>query len=366
MLTSSSALALKKLKDLSHGLPEGVKVYKYRSDDKRAVLYVAEMDRRYFPLIQFRTSVARGRVLGRQTVSEIVQQATRNGKNVLVAVNASFGVLHGDYEGVIDNLHIQNRMLISPPNHYACFGVTKSGEFLMEDIKMNILMEIAGKKFPVRRLNQKRKHSSITLYTPRFGYSTQTDDGCEVVISNVAQPLTPGYKSRFTVSDVRNSGDTKIPRDGFVLSARKGSDATRFLSDLKVGDEGELTVSLSPKKWNDVVQGIGGNSRLVKHGRICEVAHKGHKADRDDPRTVLGYNGRKLFLMVVDGRQGDYSDGMTYRDVANAMIELGAEEAINLDGGGSATFVKNGKLINRPSNGHERHVLNAVFICSEK
>lgn len=77
-------------------------------------------------------------------------------------------------------------------------------------------------------------------------------------------------------------------------------------------------------------------SKLVKHGKICARAHEGHNADRDDPRTALGYNDRKLFLMVVDGRQGDYSEGMTYRDVANAMIELGATAAINLDGGGSA------------------------------
>ena len=74
------AFALQKLKELSDGLPKGVKVYKYRSDDKRAVLYVAEMDRRYYPSIKFRTSVARGRVLGRATVQDIVRQATRNGR----------------------------------------------------------------------------------------------------------------------------------------------------------------------------------------------------------------------------------------------------------------------------------------------
>jgi exopolysaccharide biosynthesis protein len=66
--------------------------------------------------------------------------------------------------------------------------------------------------------------------------------------------------------------------------------------------------------------------------------------------------------MVVDGRQGGYSHGMTYNDVAAAMIELGATEAINLDGGSSSTFILNGEVINRPSGGQERDVLNAVFI----
>jgi len=360
---SKTSLALQKLEDLSQGLPEGVRVYKYRSDDKRAVLYVAEMDRRYYPSIRFQTSVSNGRVLGRTTVRNMVQQATRNGKNILVAVNASFGVLGGSYEGVIENLHIQNGKVISPPNDHACFGVTKSGEFLMGNVKMNLSVKIAGREIQVQRLNQERDHNgSIALYTPQFGGSTRTNDGCEVVLSDVAQPLTPKYKSRFTVSAVMNSGNTRIPKDGFVLSARKGSDIAKFLSNLKVGGQGELTLSFLPEKWNEVVEGIGGNSRLVKDGKIFEESYRGPKSTHDDPRTALGYNDKKLFLMVVDGRQGSYSIGMSYRDVASAMIEFGATEAINLDGGSSSTFILNGQLINRPSGGQERDVLNAVFI----
>jgi len=360
------ALSLRKIDNLSHGLPEGLKVYKYRSDDKRAVLYVAEMDRSYYPSLQFWPSIARGRVLGRATVRDIAQQATNNGKNVIIAVNASFGVLGGSHEGVVHNLHIQNGMLISPPNHYACFGVTESGEFIMEDVKMRISVKIRGKEFDIRGLNEERdRKGPVTLYTPRFGYRTKTDDGCEIAISGVSLPLTPKYNSRFTVTDISNSGNSKIPRHGFVISAQKGSDAAKFFSEqIKLGDFGELSVSFSPERWNDVVQGIGGNSRLVRNGSLCEIAHKGNNAYKDDPRTALGYNDKKFFLVVVDGRQGGYSYGMTYEDLAKAMMELGATDAINLDGGSSSTFVVKDKVINRPSGGKERHVLNAVFIVA--
>ena len=357
---SQTSFALQKLEDLSHGLPKGVKVYKYRSDDKRAVLYVAEMDRRLFPEVQFQTSVAKGHVLDRETVRGIVRRATRNGKKVIVAVNASFGVLGGSYEGVMRNLHVQNGRVISPPGRYACFGVTKSGEFLMEKIKMNMSIRVANKEIPVQGLNQK-KDGSIVIYTPDFGSSTKTSSSYEVVISDLALSLTPKYKSRFTVREVKNSGNTRIPRDGFVLSARKGSDSAKLLSNLKVDKQGELTLSFLPERWNDIVEGIGGNSRLVKNGVICKAFHKGSNWTKDDPRTALGYNDEKLFLMVVDGRQG-YSRGMSYRDIAATMMELGATDAINLDGGSSSTFIVKGKLINRPSGGKERHVLNAVFI----
>ena len=57
---------------------------------------------------------------------------------------------------------------------------------------------------------------------------------------------------------------------------------------------------------------------------------------------------------------------MTYRDVARAVIELGATEAINLDGGSSSTFIVQDHVVNRPSGGKERNVLNAVFITFDE
>ena len=365
-LSGSNSSALRKVKDLSRGLPEGVKVYKYQSDDRRAVLYIAEMDRRYFPAVQFRTSIARGRILGRATVRDMVRSAMRNGKNVIAAVNASFGELGGSYEGVVHNLHIQNRAVISPPNRYACFGVTGSGEFFMEDVKMSTSISIAGKEIRVQGLNEEQKnYRSVVLYTPKFGASTRTRDGYEIAVS-APQPFTPKYKSIFTVTEVNDSGNTRIPRDGFVLSARRGSEAARLFSRLKVGDQGELTSSFLPERWNDVINAIGGNSRLVKRGKLCDDGHRGNNWGRNDPRTALGYNDRKLFLVVVDGRQSGYSHGMSYRDVAKTMLELGAKEAINLDGGSSSTFILQDQVVNRPSGGKERHVLNAVFITAEK
>lgn len=71
--------------------------------------------------------------------------------------------------------------------------------------------------------------------------------------------------------------------------------------------------------------------------------------DLDDsdlhPRTAVGYskNGRYLYLVVVDGRQPFYSDGITIKELADLMISLGAQYAMNLDGGGSSTMVVEGK-----------------------
>jgi exopolysaccharide biosynthesis protein len=55
--------------------------------------------------------------------------------------------------------------------------------------------------------------------------------------------------------------------------------------------------------------------------------------------------------VVCDGRTRDEA-GLTLSELADALVELGAEEAINLDGGGSASLVVGGRLRNRPREEH--------------
>jgi len=79
------------------------------------------------------------------------------------------------------------------------------------------------------------------------------------------------------------------------------------------------------------------------------------------PRTAVGVSrdGRKLILLVVDGRQPGHSLGMTTQELGDIMLEFGASDAVNLDGGGSSTLVladPDPRVLNRPSDGRERAV----------
>jgi exopolysaccharide biosynthesis protein len=69
------------------------------------------------------------------------------------------------------------------------------------------------------------------------------------------------------------------------------------------------------------------------------------------PRAALAVAGGDLLAVVCDGRARDEA-GLTLAELADALIELGAEEAINLDGGGSASIVFGGRLRNRPREEH--------------
>lgn len=362
----------------------GLQIYRYDWDVETCALYVAEMSR-HEPTLHFEVALANAQVLGKETVRSMANRHTQRGdRRVLVAVNGGFGVL-GDmrgYGGVLENLHIQDGELITQPTDTeACFGVTESGEFLSSSVQMNASLQIGTHTLQLSCINQRRLDGcQVTLYTPRLGESTRTNRrrGREVILSGLPLPLTPSYKHPYRVETVSRDGNSLIPRDGAVLwiNARLRDES---ISHFNTGADGTLTISLSPPEWNHVRHAIGGRLRLLKNGKINETLVEMHNAEKrhtpgkrtpvlnlsHEPRTALGYNADTLFLVVADGRQPKYSTGLTLYELASILIELGATEAINLDGGSSSTFVVKDTVINKPSGQQERDVLNAVFITED-
>jgi Phosphodiester glycosidase len=66
------------------------------------------------------------------------------------------------------------------------------------------------------------------------------------------------------------------------------------------------------------------------------------------PRAALGVSSDSFVTLACDGRRSNVDGGLSLLELAEAMVELGAESAINLDGGGSTTLVHRGHLLNRP------------------
>jgi exopolysaccharide biosynthesis protein len=94
----------------------------------------------------------------------------------------------------------------------------------------------------------------------------------------------------------------------------------------------------------------------------------------NEPCTAIGIDkaGRHLWLVVVDGRQANYSDGMPLSELTAMLRGLGADSAMNMDGGGSSTMVlrRDGqpRIVNSPIHtgipGRERPVGNQLGIIS--
>src|SRR5205085_9989858 len=74
------------------------------------------------------------------------------------------------------------------------------------------------------------------------------------------------------------------------------------------------------------------------------------------PRAALGIDARRLVAVACDGRTRRDS-GMTLGELAETMVGLGVTDALNLDGGGSASLVNHGRLRNRPREEHGADLL---------
>lgn len=80
------------------------------------------------------------------------------------------------------------------------------------------------------------------------------------------------------------------------------------------------------------------------------------------PRSAVGIKNGKAVFVTVDGRQPEYSVGMTGRQLADLLIELGVSNAALLDGGASTEIIINHSIVNKPSAGHERLVASGFAI----
>ena len=132
-----------------------------------------------------------------------------------------------------------------------------------------------------------------------------------------------------------------------------------------IGSSGEYD------SYKDQIQeAVGGSVYLVKDGKSVVDSSADYYNSRHS-RTCVGITAEgKVVLMVLDGRQEPFSAGGSAEELAQIMLDAGCVTAINLDGGGSTTFIAKQEgsntltVVNRPSDGYERSVSSSLMVVS--
>lgn len=119
----------------------------------------------------------------------------------------------------------------------------------------------------------------------------------------------------------------------------------------------------------------GRSTLLLKNGEQLDQSSNTMPVATMEPRTAIGVSqdGKEVYLMVVDGRNFYYSNGADLLDLMNLMSACGASDALNLDGGGSSTFIAKDiesgelKLLNWPTDngGVMRKVATGLAIVEQ-
>jgi exopolysaccharide biosynthesis protein len=294
--------------------------------------------------------------VGLETTSSI---ATRH--RAFAAINAGFfkmtGVYNGDAAGI---LQIDGRLLSESFGGRCALEISNlqdKTEVSMERLNVNGQIIIDKKPFEVG-INRQRSEDDAVIYTPFFHRTTLTNpNGTEFIV-----------KKNKIVAISKELGSSEIPADGFVLSA-SGKRLQELLKLLKIGKKVKLANTIMPTQAEDIV---GGVPQLIKNGKI-EITWEQEKIGKEfvetrHPRTAVAKLKDGKFLMVtVDGRQPNVSVGMNLQELAEMLLEFGAVDAMNLDGGGSTTMFIKDKVVNQVSDKTgERPVSDAILVTLRK
>ncbi|HLH57306.1 MAG TPA: phosphodiester glycosidase family protein [Verrucomicrobiae bacterium] len=313
---------------------------------------------------EFCTSLGKGTTLGMAVVSDQVKALPAECGQPLAAINGDFYEKSEKYLGRPRDVEIHLGEVISTPAGHTSFWMDPDGVPHMTNVYSRFrVIWPDGKATPIG-LNQQREDDMAVLYTAVTGSSTRTAGGTEYILEQSTNspwlPLKIGQVYTAKVRDARASGDAPLSRDTMVLSI--GPVLAGRVPALRPGATLQVATETVPDLSAARVA-IGGGPALVQDGKPMQwpgFLHMRH------PRTALGWNKDYFYMVEVDGRQSNLSVGMTFPELAAYLVKLGCTQAMNLDGGGSATLWALGAVRNSPSEGEERPSANALVLVRKK
>lgn len=283
----------------------------------------------------------------RATTSALAREA-------VAGINADFFYIP---RGATVGAHVTGGVIVTGPAARPVFAV-REGDPWIGRLTLNGSAATPRGALPIRQIN---KPGALALYTPWIGHAVPADTlgwRAGVVVRLLQGGAYDGRGVVVTIDSV--GGPLPLGRDRVALAAADTA-VRRTLLTVAAGDTVAWRVAATPA----VDEAVGGYVMLVEGGAIAaEAGGTSPFFTNRHPRTAVGITPSGTVLLVaVDGRQPPHSDGMTLLELAALMGELGAETALNLDGGGSTALVTQGRVRNRPSDKEgERPVGNALVV----
>jgi len=267
--------------------------------------------------------------------------------HALAAVNANYFKKTGVALGT---LVIDGDWIAGPLYDRVALGINKSGYARIDRVALHGILCTSNQQAPkiwINNINTPRRTGCHTVaYTRRWGgYVSLPYAGSLVAIDAQGRVVSTDKKS------------LTIPYGGIVLSDSEDS----ALSALQVGDQTYLRWQVTPDGWNDIAEAVSGGPMLIKDNHYCidflqESFRKCWTSNNIKARTACGITANNHLLLIT--AEGTH----TLYDLAHILHELGAVDAMNLDGGGSTTMVIHDSTVNMASKSNGRKVAVALGI----
>ena len=220
-----------------------------------------------------------------------------------------------------------------------------------------------GATLRLNGLNRAGGASEAILNGPAVGQA-MAEQGDLTVVLRLDGALAPTCSVSAVVESVTDQkARLAVPAGKAALVVRGARGAAA--RGMRPGDRVTVEMRTTGFDWAKVEGAVGGGPMLVEDGETS-IDEEGFAASAfvaaRHPRTAVGRTAEgDVWLVAVDGRSA-VSVGASLRELAAIMRRLGCVEAMNLDGGGSTTLAALGLTLNRPSDGRERPVANALLV----
>ena len=318
-------------------------------------------------------------VASTNTVQSAAAQLEAQGWRVAAAINGGFFNSDGTIVGMLMTDGVVRALDVA---NYTLLGFTGDGRIFIDESKPTISAAWTGfdgtqRVFPIAGFNAYRNNNyldKLYLYNQDFSSKVTSGGPC---VSAVLRPLN-GEQMRMnrtltlevvSVTDAvqdQAAFNGILPEGCYMLYAedRGNPELLAALRELVPGTQVSVALGDSSEQWDQAVYGLSGLYTLLRDGQIVD----GLPASAN-PYTAVGLksDGSAVFY-TIDGRQGGYSVGATYEQVAQRLQELGCVSAVALDGGGSTTLgatLPGGsfEVVNKPSTAG-RKINNTIALVS--
>ena len=320
-----------------------IKKIKY-INSKPVKINIVEINTNVNPYLKIKPQIAGEKLNSKSTVRKIAKK-----NNAIIAINAGF---FKPQTGVpLGALMIDRKVLTGPIYNrvgIAIFENDHKTSYKMANIEFEINALTKNNKVKIDNINQPRMlQSYMLLYTSDWGkiVPQAPKTGWNLVIRD-----NKTVKITANAVEIQN-GDMVLQGNKEILSKLAKDSEIRI--DIKVQDE-----------LQDAKHIISAGPYLVKDSQIYvdTQIQRLQAISGKNPRSAIGYkHDGTLIIVTVDGRE-ETSVGMTLRELAVLMKNLGCENAMNFDGGSSSAIYVNGKIANHAVNKEGIAVSNALTV----
>ncbi|MEB3829435.1 phosphodiester glycosidase family protein [Phormidium sp. CCY1219] len=200
-----------------------------------------------------------------------------------------------------------------------------------------------GERLPVQFLNSGYVKAGISRYTPDWGssYTPLIDNEIVVVVER-------GQVTEHLSGGMAGENSFEIPESGYLLTLRAFQSAA---SKLEVGSSLRVEWATDPRYLSVYPHILGAGPVLLRHGLMVLDA-TGEQFNENfsrgkASRSAIGKTERGTLVIATVHNRID-GPGPTLTEMASIMEQLGAIDALNLDGGGSTTLYLGGQLLEHP------------------